>query len=215
MRTDLSCPQLPVRGQAVSRVHEDFGNAESFLDGLQLEPQQVAVDAVSSQSLSGTRRKLLPTLSCVSRSWGKQLLETFTCTVSSEYASTASLRSSSFASLCGETWRVRAKESERRKQVTANLSSPLRSDRRRPGWTWAPGLWASGCTRSVLLWTSSVRRCRRQDKPRCELCRKTSQTVNTPRRSHRGTQELFKHFQGTFSNFSSTKPWRKTQYKGT
>lgn len=38
--------------QAVRRVHEDFGNAQSFLDGLQLQPQQVAVDAVSIENLN-------------------------------------------------------------------------------------------------------------------------------------------------------------------
>lgn len=32
--THLPCSEFPVRCQAVSCIHEDFGNAESFLDGL-------------------------------------------------------------------------------------------------------------------------------------------------------------------------------------
>lgn len=56
--THLPCSEFPVRCQAISCIHEDFGNAQSFLDGLQLEPQQVAVNAVSFKCLNraGQRR---------------------------------------------------------------------------------------------------------------------------------------------------------------
>lgn len=50
-KAHLSCPQLPVCGQAVSRVHEDFGDAQSLLDGLQLQGQQVAINPVSIKCL--------------------------------------------------------------------------------------------------------------------------------------------------------------------
>lgn len=50
--THLPCPELPVCCQAVRRIHEDFGDAQSFLDGLELETQQVAVNAVSLKCLS-------------------------------------------------------------------------------------------------------------------------------------------------------------------
>lgn len=55
VETHLPRPQLPVRRQAVSRVHEDFGDAETLLDGLQFEPQQVVVNPVSIKSLSSIR----------------------------------------------------------------------------------------------------------------------------------------------------------------
>lgn len=55
--THLSCSEFPVRRQAVRCVHEDFGNTPSFLDGLQLEPEQVAVDAVSFKSLNRAGQK--------------------------------------------------------------------------------------------------------------------------------------------------------------
>lgn len=45
-------------GQTVRCVHEDFGNAQAFLDGLELESQQVAVDAFSFKSLHKRRKTL-------------------------------------------------------------------------------------------------------------------------------------------------------------
>lgn len=50
-QTDLSCPEFPVCCQPVRRVHEDFRDAQSFLDGLQLQSQQVALYAESFECL--------------------------------------------------------------------------------------------------------------------------------------------------------------------
>ena len=43
---------------AVGRVHEDLGNAASLFDGLQLEPQQVPLDAVSFERLNTAEEKV-------------------------------------------------------------------------------------------------------------------------------------------------------------
>lgn len=50
--THLPCPEFPVCCQAVSCIHEDFGNAQSILNGLQFKAQQVAFDAVSFECLN-------------------------------------------------------------------------------------------------------------------------------------------------------------------
>jgi len=50
--THLPRSEFPVCRDAVRRVHEDFGDAQSFLDGLQLEPQQVKVNAASLKYLT-------------------------------------------------------------------------------------------------------------------------------------------------------------------
>lgn len=41
-----------MRRQPVCRVHEDFGDAPSFLNSLQLEPEQVVVDTISLKRLN-------------------------------------------------------------------------------------------------------------------------------------------------------------------
>ncbi|TNN61850.1 hypothetical protein EYF80_027967 [Liparis tanakae] len=50
--THLPRSEFPVCRDAVRRVHVDFGDAQSFLDGLQLEPQQVKVNAASFKYLT-------------------------------------------------------------------------------------------------------------------------------------------------------------------
>lgn len=55
--THLPRSQFPVCCQAVSCIHEDLGNAESFLDGLQLEGQQVAFNAASFNCLKKKKKK--------------------------------------------------------------------------------------------------------------------------------------------------------------
>lgn len=57
--THLSRSEFPVCCEAVSCIHEDFGDAQSFLDGLQLEPQQVEVDAVSFEYLNRGDKKTI------------------------------------------------------------------------------------------------------------------------------------------------------------
>lgn len=47
----LSCSQFPVGGQPISSVHEQSGHAQSLLDGLKLQAQQVAVDGLSFERL--------------------------------------------------------------------------------------------------------------------------------------------------------------------
>lgn len=54
----LSCPQLPVCCQPVSCVHEDFRDAQSLLDGLQLQGQQVAINPVSFECLTEKSEKM-------------------------------------------------------------------------------------------------------------------------------------------------------------
>lgn len=55
--THLPCPEFPVCCQAVSCIHEDFGNAQSSLDGLQLEAQQVAFNPESFECLTRAGKK--------------------------------------------------------------------------------------------------------------------------------------------------------------
>lgn len=54
--THLPRSELPVCGHTVGRVHENFRNGVSFLDGLQLQAQQVAFDSKSSQCLDSEDR---------------------------------------------------------------------------------------------------------------------------------------------------------------
>lgn len=99
--THLPCAEFPVRRQPVRRVHEDFGNAQSFLDGLQLEPQQVPVDAMSFNGLSRAEKNV--SVYQLKTDWNclTELVQLiFTRSVRAVYASTASLNSWSFASRC-------------------------------------------------------------------------------------------------------------------
>lgn len=47
----LSCSQFPVDGQDISSVHEQSGHAQSLLNGLKFQAQQVAVDGLSFEYL--------------------------------------------------------------------------------------------------------------------------------------------------------------------
>lgn len=99
-QTDLSCPEFPVCCQPVRRVHEDFRDAQSFLDGLQLQSQQVALYAESFECLEMGEITEKDVRGSLGKNTGQLLVWVCTRSVRAEWAFTACLNSSSFASLC-------------------------------------------------------------------------------------------------------------------